>query len=182
MKGGWVVWWMVGWMVGWITGWVTGWVVWWMVGWMVGWMTGRLYRWIPALPPGAPPDVRGGALPRPRLPGHRQAPAGLSMELYHADTGRLLCAHYPTYGKSREVRIHDIPCNTTPCHTRCLMSWGTWPAPPACGAVRGRASCHPSSPPFHANLTSAKRNNNTFAHLGEMASWQMRAVLANLPV
>ena len=25
------------------------------------------------------------------------------MELYHADTGKLLCAHYPTYGKTLEV-------------------------------------------------------------------------------
>ena len=25
------------------------------------------------------------------------------MELYHADTGKLLCAHYPTYGKTHEV-------------------------------------------------------------------------------
>ena len=35
--------------------------------------------------------------------------------------------------------------------------------------------------PFHGNLTSIKRNNNTYLHYGEMASWQMRGVLANLP-
>jgi hypothetical protein len=27
---------------------------------------------------------------------------------------------------------------------------------------------------WETNLTSIKRNNNTHAHLGEMASWQMR--------
>jgi len=35
--------------------------------------------------------------------------------------------------------------------------------------------------PFNANLTSIKRNNNTYTHYGEMSSWQMRGVLANLP-
>merc|ERR1712037_857708 len=36
--------------------------------------------------------------------------------------------------------------------------------------------------PFNANLTSIKRNNNTYAHYGEMASWQMRGILAYLPI
>ena len=36
--------------------------------------------------------------------------------------------------------------------------------------------------PFNANLTSIKRNNNTYTHYGEMASWQMRGILANLPI
>ena len=36
--------------------------------------------------------------------------------------------------------------------------------------------------PFNANLTSIKRNNNTYAHYGEMASWQMRGILADLPI
>ena len=35
--------------------------------------------------------------------GHCHAPSCISMELYHADTGKLLCAHYPTYGKTHEV-------------------------------------------------------------------------------
>ena len=30
---------------------------------------------------------------------------------------------------------------------------------------------------FDTNLLSVKRNNNTYAHYGEMASWQMRGVL-----
>jgi len=36
--------------------------------------------------------------------------------------------------------------------------------------------------PFNANLTSIKRNNNTYTHYGEMASWQMRGILADLPI
>ena len=35
--------------------------------------------------------------------------------------------------------------------------------------------------PYDANLTSIKRNNNTYTHYGEMASWQMRGVLAHQP-
>ena len=34
--------------------------------------------------------------------------------------------------------------------------------------------------PYDANLTSIKRNNNTYTHYGEMAMWQMRGILANL--
>ena len=30
---------------------------------------------------------------------------------------------------------------------------------------------------FDTNLISVKRNNNTYTHYGEMASWQMRGVL-----
>merc|ERR1719342_122328 len=35
--------------------------------------------------------------------GHCHAPSCISMELYHADTGRLLCSHYPVFGKTHEV-------------------------------------------------------------------------------
>ena len=35
--------------------------------------------------------------------GHCHAPSCISMELFHADTGKLLCAHYPTYGKTHQV-------------------------------------------------------------------------------
>ena len=30
---------------------------------------------------------------------------------------------------------------------------------------------------FDTNLMSIKRNNNTYTHYGEMASWQMRGIL-----
>ena len=36
--------------------------------------------------------------------GHCHAPSCISMELFHADTGKLLCAHYPTYGKTHQVQ------------------------------------------------------------------------------
>ena len=32
---------------------------------------------------------------------------------------------------------------------------------------------------YDTNLLSIKKNNNTYAHFGEMASWQMRGILAN---
>ena len=48
--------------------------------------------------------------------GHCHAPACISMELYHADTGRLLCAHYPTYGKTHEVVMEPMPCHAMPYH------------------------------------------------------------------
>ena len=31
---------------------------------------------------------------------------------------------------------------------------------------------------YDTNLLSIKKNNNTYAHFGEMASWQMRGILA----
>ena len=32
-----------------------------------------------------------------------------SMELYNADTGKLLCAHYPDYGKTNQVtQIYEV--------------------------------------------------------------------------
>ena len=31
------------------------------------------------------------------------APSCISMELYHADTGMLLCSHYPVYGETHQV-------------------------------------------------------------------------------
>ena len=36
--------------------------------------------------------------------GHCHAPSCISMELFHADTGKLLCAHYPTYGQTHQVQ------------------------------------------------------------------------------
>ena len=37
--------------------------------------------------------------------GHCHAPSCISMELYHADTGMLLCSHYPVYGETHQVGI-----------------------------------------------------------------------------
>ena len=35
--------------------------------------------------------------------GHCHAPSCISMELYNADTGKLLCRHSPVYGESDKV-------------------------------------------------------------------------------
>ena len=35
--------------------------------------------------------------------GHCHAPTCISMELYNADTGKLLCHHSPVYGQSDKV-------------------------------------------------------------------------------
>jgi len=98
--------------------------------------------------------------------GHCHAPACISMELYNADTGKLLCAHYPDYGKTNQVFDELGYISIPPC------IWGS--------EEEGLMS--PVFLPFNANLTSIKRNNNTWGHYGEMASWQMRGVLAKLPV
>ena len=37
--------------------------------------------------------------------GHCHAPSCISMELFNADTGKLLCQHNPVYGKSHEVKL-----------------------------------------------------------------------------
>lgn len=97
--------------------------------------------------------------------GHCHAPSCISMELYNADTGMLLCSHYPTYGKTHEI-FDELGYLAIP---PCL--WGT--------EEEGLVS--PIFLPFNANLTSIKRNNNTYLHYGEMASWQMRGILTNLP-
>merc|ERR1712142_280236 len=95
--------------------------------------------------------------------GHCHAPSciSISMELYNADTGMLLCAHNPVYGQSHQV-FDELGYITIP---PCL--WGE----------EEEALIKPTFLPFHANLTSIKRNNNTDGHYGEIASWQMRGVL-----
>ena len=87
------------------------------------------------------------------------------MELYHADTGRLLCSHYPTYGKSHEI----------------FDEFGYLAIPPCLWGEEDEGLVAPVYLPYDANLTSIKRNNNTYTHYGEMASWQMRGVLVNEP-
>merc|ERR1719370_2275219 len=97
--------------------------------------------------------------------GHCHAPSCISMELFHADTGKLLCAHYPTYGKTHQV----------------FDELGYLAIPPCIWGTEEEGLIAPVFLPFNANLTSIKRNNNTYTHYGEMASWQMRGILADLP-
>ena len=98
--------------------------------------------------------------------GHCHAPSCISMELYHADTGKLLCAHYPTYGKTHQA----------------FDELGYLAIPPCIWGTEEEGLIAPVFLPFNANLTSIKRNNNTYTHYGEMASWQMRGILADLPI
>merc|ERR1719167_222303 len=93
--------------------------------------------------------------------GHCHAPSCISMELYNADTGMLLCSHYPFFGKTHEI-FDELGYITIP---PCL--WGS----------EEEGLAQPVFLPFDANLTSIKRNNNTNTHYGEMAMWQMRGVM-----
>merc|ERR1712038_1916256 len=67
----------------------------------------------------------------------------------------LLCAHYPTYGKTHEV----------------FDELGYLAIPPCIWGTEQEGLIAPVFLPFNANLTSIKRNNNTYTHYGEMASW-----------
>jgi len=95
--------------------------------------------------------------------GHCHAPSCISMELYNADTGMLLCSHYPVYGKTHQV----------------FDELGYLAIPPCLWGPETEGLAPPTFMPFNGNLTSIKRNNNTYTHYGEMASWQMRGILAN---
>merc|ERR1719458_348660 len=88
------------------------------------------------------------------------------MELYHADTGKLLCSHYPVYGETHQI----------------FDELGYLALPPCLWGEDTEGLMEPVYLPYDANLTSIKRNNNTYAHYGEMASWQMRGILADLPI
>lgn len=93
---------------------------------------------------------------------HCHAATCLSMELYNGDTGQLLCHVDGDLGQGRTnvsfdekgyIRLN--PClygNDEGLLEAPYLSWDT-------------------------NLVSIKRNNNTNAHYGEMASWQMRGVI-----
>jgi len=95
--------------------------------------------------------------------GHCHAPSCLSMELYNADTGMLLCRHDPVYGKTHQV--HD--------------ELGYVAIPPCLWGEPEEGLSKPIFLHFNTNLTSIKRNNNTNTHYGEMAMWQMRGVMVN---
>jgi len=91
---------------------------------------------------------------------HCHAPSCLSMELYHANTGKLLCHMDAQYGASDELYDEKGYVHLPPC------LWGHedgLPKPLLLG--------------LDDELLSIKRNNNTYYHYGDMASWQMRGVV-----
>ena len=93
---------------------------------------------------------------------HCHAPTCISMELYNADTGDLLCHVDGDLGKGRNNIKYDEPgyIKINPC------LWGY-----------DEGLLEPPQLSWNTNLISIKKNNNTNAHYGEMASWQMRGVL-----
>ena len=94
---------------------------------------------------------------------HCHAPSCLSMELYNADTGQLLCHVEPVFGRGESDMPYDE--NSFIAIPPCL--WGD--------AKEGLAP--PQLLSLDTTLLSIKRNNNTIPHTGEMASWQMRGIL-----
>ena len=90
---------------------------------------------------------------------HCHAPSCLSMELYNADTGRLLCRSEPVYGSSDAI----------------FDERGFIAIPPCLYGADGLPEGELLS--LNTTLLSIKRNNSTLAHTGEMALWQMRAVV-----
>jgi hypothetical protein len=92
---------------------------------------------------------------------HCHASTCLSMELYNADTGRLLCGVEPIYGQTDNVYDERGFLTIPPC------LWGD----PDDGLQE------PELLTLDTTLLSIKRNNNTLSHTGEMASWQMRAIV-----
>jgi hypothetical protein len=98
--------------------------------------------------------------------GHCHAPSCVSLELYNADTGALICRQIPVIGQT----LHpDGDANGTAYDEKGYV------AIPPCLWGDLKYGLEPAVLlTWETNLTSIKRNNNTHAHLGEMASWQMR--------
>lgn len=93
---------------------------------------------------------------------HCHAPACLSMELYHAQTGELLCRVQPIYGQS----VYQV-----------FDEHGYLALPPCLWGREEEGLAAPILLPLDTELLSIKRNNNTLPHTGEMALWQMRGVV-----
>mmetsp|Transcript_15290 Transcript_15290/g.35833 ORF Transcript_15290/g.35833 Transcript_15290/m.35833 type:complete len:894 (+) Transcript_15290:100-2781(+) len=101
--------------------------------------------------------------------GHCHAPACISIELINEDTNQTLCMQHTSYGQGD---LHD--------------KWdeaGYLTLPPCLWGSSSEDLDAPVFLPKGTRLMSIKRNRNTFiGHYGEMASWQMRGVLFQLPV
>ena len=92
---------------------------------------------------------------------HCHAPSCISMELYNDDTGELICSVTPGIGKGTSNKYDEKDyIRLDPC------LWGY-----------DKGLYQPPVLKWNTNLSSIKRNNNTYKHYGEMASWQMRGVV-----
>jgi len=94
---------------------------------------------------------------------HCHAPSCLSMELYNADTGQLLCHVEPIFGKGESNKDYD--------------EHGFLALPPCLWGDENEGLTRPQFLSLDTTLLAIKRNNNTLPHTGEMASWQMRGIL-----
>lgn len=94
---------------------------------------------------------------------HCHAPDCLSMELYNADTGKLLCHMEPIFGKGDPADPYDEK--------------GYVALPPCLWGDAAEGLLAPPMLTLETELLSIKRNNNSVGHYGEMASWQMRGIL-----
>ncbi|CAB9526280.1 expressed unknown protein [Seminavis robusta] len=96
---------------------------------------------------------------------HCHANSCLSMELYHANTGQLLCRVEPIYGQSDDG------------HGAYGDERGYLALPPCLWGSPSEGLPEPFFLPLDAELLSIKRNNNTLPHTGEMSLWQMRGIV-----
>eukprot|EP00965_Chrysotila_dentata_P019762 655549-Pleurochrysis_carterae.AAC.1 len=85
------------------------------------------------------------------------------MELWNADTGRLICRQTPLVGTA--------PAATA---SRPYDERGYVAIPPCLFGAESEGLLPEPFLAYDTNLTSIKWNNNTYAHYGEMAMWQMR--------
>lgn len=93
---------------------------------------------------------------------HCHAATCIDMELYNQDTGDLICRVEGILGKGNNNVKYDengyIKLNP------CIFGYD-------------EGLLEPPTINWDTNLFSIKRNNNTYGHYGEMASWQMRGYL-----
>ena len=92
---------------------------------------------------------------------HCHAATCIDMELYNSDTGDLICRVVGDMGKGSDKPYDEegyIKLNP------CLF-----------GEDEGLLEPHFFK--WDSNFSSIKRANNTYAHYGEMASWQMRGII-----
>jgi len=94
---------------------------------------------------------------------HCHAPSCISCELWNADTSELICRQVPTYGKSMAATASNK-----------YDEIGYIAVPPCLYGDEDDGLFPPPYLAYDQNLTSIKKNNNTYGHYGEMAMWQMR--------
>jgi hypothetical protein len=99
--------------------------------------------------------------------GHCHAPTCISIELFNADTGELLCRQLPVFGGRGASTINGTRFDEP----------GYIALPPCLFGEEDEGLVPPVFLSWDTNLSSVKRSNSTYGHSGEMASWQMRGVI-----